>query len=284
MPTTSPDPDGYALTYDRGGSGAPVLLLHGWPGDRSDWADVAALLPDRDVLVPDLRGFGESSTVAGGDVSAAGQVRSLLALLDELGVTRPVVAGYDIGSRVAQTLAADHPERVAALVVAPPLPGAGRRVLDPGAVPEFWYQHFHQLALVERIVDGRPDAVREYLRHFWEHWSGPDHVVSAERLDRLTARYSPPGAFTASVGWYRGGSGMVARSLAEQPPARRTTVPTTVLWPEFDPLFPRAWSDRLDEWFTDVELRPLDGVGHFSPVEDPRTWAETIRGAVGGGA
>ncbi|GAA1835213.1 alpha/beta hydrolase [Pseudonocardia ailaonensis] len=275
MPRTSPDADGCALAYDRGGSGAPVLLLHGWPGDRSDWADVAVLLPDRDVVVPDLRGFGESDRAE--DVTAAGQARSLLALLDELGIARAVVAGYDVGSRVGQTLAAAHPDRVAALVVAPPLPGAGRRVLEPQAVPEFWYQHFHQLALVEELVDGRPDAVRAYLRHFWEHWSGPAFTVSEERLDRLTSRYSPPGAFASSVGWYRSGNAMIARSLAERPPENRITVPTTVLWPEHDPLFPRAWSDRLDEFFADVTLYPLDGVGHFSPVEAPSAWATHLR-------
>ena len=53
--------DGFSLAYDRHGSGDPVVLLHGWPGDRGDWRDVAPLLtPGADVIVPDLRGFGES--------------------------------------------------------------------------------------------------------------------------------------------------------------------------------------------------------------------------------
>jgi pimeloyl-ACP methyl ester carboxylesterase len=54
------------------------------------------------------------------------------------------------------------------------------------------------------------------------------------------------------------------------------TVPTTVLWPEHDPLFPRGWSDRITEWFADVELRPLDGVGHFTPVEAPEMFAAAV--------
>ncbi|MCE3552145.1 alpha/beta hydrolase [Pseudonocardia sp. RS11V-5] len=281
---TAPDGDGYALAYERAGTGGPVLLLHGWPGDRGDWAAVAHLLAEAgtaDVVWPDLRAFGESDK-HGGDVAAAGQARSLLALLDELGIERAVVAGYDVGSRVAQTLATEHPDRVAALVLAPPLPGAGRRVLEPGAAAEFWYQHFHRLGLPEHLVDGRPGAVRAYLRHFWDHWSGPGFTVEEERLDRLTESYSPPGAFTASIGWYRSGSGMIARSLAEEPPSSRITVPTTVLWPEHDPLFPRAWSDRLDDWFEKVELRPLDGVGHFSPVEAPERWAEVLAEVVAG--
>jgi pimeloyl-ACP methyl ester carboxylesterase len=293
--------DGYRLAYDRAGQGRPVVLLHGWPGDRTDFADVAARL-SADVLWPDLRGFGESdrSPTSGAaepaeygvaeqadygaaepaDYGAAGQARSVVGLLDELGLSRVVVAGYDVGSRVAQTIAAQYPDRVAALVVAPPLPGAGRRVLEPDAQTEFWYQAFHQLELVEELVDGRPDAVRAYLRHFWSHWSGPDFTPTDARLDHLTERYGPPGAFTASIGWYRAGSGMIRQSLAEAPPDSRVTVPTTVLWPEFDPLFPRAWSDRLGEWFTDVELRHVDGVGHFSPVEAPDAFAEAVQRAV----
>jgi pimeloyl-ACP methyl ester carboxylesterase len=73
---------------------------------------------------------------------------------------------------------------------------------------------------------------------------------------------------------------MIRQSLAEAPPASRIAAPTSVLWPEFDPLFPRAWSDRLGEWFADVELRHLDGVGHFSPGEAPDAFAEAVQRAV----
>jgi pimeloyl-ACP methyl ester carboxylesterase len=285
---TSTAVDGFRLAYDRAGRGTPVVLLHGWPGDRTDFADVAARLTaadaavDVEVTVPDLRGFGESDKHADGDYSASGQARSVVGLLDELGVGAAVVAGYDIGSRIAQRLAVDFPDRVAALVVAPPLPGPGRRVLEPEAQREFWYQPFHQLGLAEELVDGRPDAVRAYLRHFWTHWSGPAFTPSEARLDHLTDRYGAPGAFTASIGWYRAGSGTVASALAETPPAERIDVPTSVLWPELDPLFPPAWSDRLDEWFSAARLHPLDGVGHFSPVEAPDAFAEAISAAVAG--
>jgi pimeloyl-ACP methyl ester carboxylesterase len=270
---TTPDADGISLGYDRTGAGRPVLLLHGWPGDRQDWAAVGDLLA-ADVLRPDLRGFGGSDLH--GDPSAAGQVTSLVHLLDELDLDRVVVGGYDVGSRVAQLLARTHPDRVAAMVLAPPLPGAGRRVLEPDAAAEFWYQSFHQLRLAEDLVDGNPAAARAYLRHFWEHWSGPDHTVPEAHLDRLAALYGRPGAFTASIGWYRAGSGMVRSSLAEQPPGTRIATWTVVLWPEHDPLFPRAWSDRVGEWFSAATVRPLAGVGHFSPVEAPAAWAAAL--------
>ena len=273
--------DGFRLAYERSGSGSPVVLLHGWPGDHTDYDGVVPLLRDGfDVVVPDLRGFGESDTHAlppAEAYAAAAQARSVLGLIGELGLGAPVIAGYDIGSRIAQAIAAGAPGAVRALVLSPPLPGAGRRVLAPEAMREFWYQSFHQLPLVEQILDGSPRAVRAYVGHFWRHWSGPGFEPGDARLDHLAAVYGAPGAMAASVAWYRAGSGMVARSLAETAPAERIATPTTVLWQEHDPLFAREWADRLGEFFSDVELVELDGVGHFTPVEAPEAFAEAIR-------
>jgi pimeloyl-ACP methyl ester carboxylesterase len=280
--------DGFQLAYERYGTrGRPVVLLHGWPGDHTDFRDVVPLLGDDvDVVVPDLRGFGLSDK-HGVDpeqgYSARAQADSVVALVDELGLQRPVIAGYDVGSRVAQTVAKVHPEHVGHLVVSPPLPGVGRRVLDPDAQTEFWYQAFHRLPLSDEIIDGRGEAVRSYLRHFWNHWSGPAFSIAEEDLDHLVERYSSPGAFAASIGWYRAGAGTVATALAEQAPEPedRIAPPTLVLWPENDPLFPREWSDRLGEFFSDVTLTTVDGVGHFTPVECPQEFAGLIQQALG---
>jgi pimeloyl-ACP methyl ester carboxylesterase len=193
-----------------------------------------------------------------------------------------VIAGYDVGSRVAQQIARETPELVRALVLAPPMPGAGARVLSPDAVREFWYQSFHRLELAERLIDGDRAAVRAYLEHFWAHWSGPGYTPEPAELDRLAEVYGAPGAFTASIGWYRAGSGTVARSLAEEAPAPedRISVLTTVLWPGHDPLFPAAWSDRIDEFFSAATVTPLPDSGHFSPLEAPAAFAEAIAAAV----
>ena len=282
MPRSRPV-DGFTLEYDRAGSGPAVVLLHGWPGSRDDQRDVAALLAgEADVVVPDLRGFGGSDRHArdpSAAYSADAQADSVCGLIEELELERPVISGYDVGGRVAQTIAARLPDDVRALVVSPPMPGVGRRVLEPDAQREFWYQPFHRLPLSERLIDGDERAVRAYLEHFWEHWSGPDFTPDPTRFDALVAAYARPGAFTASIGWYRSGAGTVARSLSEQVPAPldRIAVPTTVLWPEHDPLFPRAWSDRLDEFYADVDLQFVDGVGHYVPLEAPERVAEAIR-------
>ena len=278
MPTSAPV-DRFRLAYDRMGSGQGVVLLHGWPGDRTDYRLLAPELAGRcDVVVPDLRGFGESDKHVAdpaGQYDAAAQARSVVGLIEELGLERPVLAGYDIGSRIAQAIARSRPELVRALVIAPPLPGIGKRVFDLQPQREFWYQAFHQLPVAEQLIDGKPQAVRDYLFHFWSHWSGPGFQPD---LDHLVSVYSPPGAFTASIAWYRAGAGSVAASAVEQAPAadERIDVPTTVLWPEFDPLFPREWSDRLDEFFSDVRLEFVDRVGHFAPLEYPDVLNDAI--------
>lgn len=274
--------DGFRLEYDDhrgGGVDLAVVLLHGWPGDRHDYRAVVPLLAGRRrLIVPDLRGFGGSDRIPTAEPAAYGvdaQARSVLALIEQLGIGRALLAGYDIGSRVAQAAARARPDLVGGLVLAPPLPGAGTRVLTAEAQREFWYQAFHRLPLAEKLLDGSHDAVRAYLAHFWSHWSGPRFVPDAAELDRLAHDYARPGAFVASINWYRAGSGTIALSVTETPPAPDATItlPTTVLWPEHDPLFPRAWSDRVGEYFAEIDVRPLDGVGHFVPVEAPEQFA-----------
>jgi len=280
MPVGS-EVDGFRLAYDRSGDGPAVVLLHGWPGDRTDYRVLAPMLADRglEVVVPDLRGFGGSDKQSAdpAQYGVAAQARSVVGLIEELGLERPVLAGYDIGSRIAQGIARSRPDLLEGLVVAPPLPGIGKRMFSEQAQAEFWYQAFHRLPVIEELIDGNPAAVRSYLRHFWTHWSGPGFEPE---LDHLVEAYAVPGAFTASILWYRAGAGSVATSAAETAPASydRIAVPTVVLWPEFDPLFPRAWSDRLDDFFSDVRLRLVDGVGHYAPLEYPEVLAEEIVG------
>ena len=260
------------------------MLLHGWPGDRTDYRELIPLLDGCEVVAPDLRGFGESDkhpADPGAQYNAAANARSVAGLITDLGLNRPVVFGYDIGSRVAQALARDRPELVKALVITPPVPGVGTRVFGPGPMREFWYQSFHRLPLAEELIDGKPEAVRAYLRHFWNHWSGPAFELDEAALDHLVSVYGPPGAFTASINWYRAGAGTIGLALAEQAPAPgdRIAAPATVLWPDRDPLFPQDWADRMSEFFSNVRLRFADGAGHFAPLEFPAVIAEEILGA-----
>ena len=173
--------DGFRLAYERTGriGRDPRAAAARLAGGRTDYREVVPLVSAAaDVIVPDLRGFGESDKHEADPArqyNATAQARSVIGLIDELALGRPVIAGYDIGSRIAQAIARDRPDLVRALVIAPPLPGIGDRILAPQAQREFWYQAFHNIELSTQLVDGQPDAVRAYLRHFWSHWSGPGY-------------------------------------------------------------------------------------------------------------
>jgi pimeloyl-ACP methyl ester carboxylesterase len=279
--------EGFSLAYERAGDGPAVVLLHGWPGDHTDYRHVVPLLTGQaEVVVPDLRGFGESDKHPADPkaaYSADAQARSVIALIKELGLERVVLGGYDIGSRIAQAVARTRPNLVGALVLSPPLPGAGERLLTPQSLQEFWYQSLHRSPLAEQLIDGRPEAVRIYLRYFWSHWSAPGFTLPADELEHLVAHYAAPGAFTASIAWYRAGSGAVARAMQETPPPpdERVAVPLTVLWPGHDPLFKFEWADRLGEFFADVTLHHLPGSGHYTPVESPQEFAGAILRSLG---
>ncbi len=263
------------------------MLLHGWPGDHTDWDRVApGLAGVADVLVPDLRGFGRSDKHEADPeetYSGRGQARAVAALMDELGLKDAVVAGYDIGSFVSQVLAATRPDLVKALVVSPPVPGAGKRVLELEAVKEFWYTSFHQLDLARQLIDGNRNAARAYLHHFWSHWSGPNYIVDEKRMDHLADVYSAPGAFVASINWYRASGNPVAAYAAEArpSPADRLATPTTILWQDRDAIFPYRWSDQLDAFFQDYTLERLSGIGHFTPLEATDRFAEAIKQRLG---
>jgi 3-oxoadipate enol-lactonase len=107
---------GVWLGYDDSGRGTPLLLLHGFPHDRSIWGPVRSALAGRArCIAPDLRGFGESTTH--GPFSMDQYADDLVALLDRLQLPSVVVAGLSMGGYVAFALWRRHPARVRALVL-----------------------------------------------------------------------------------------------------------------------------------------------------------------------
>lgn len=106
-----------ALSYERNGTGTPLVLIHGFPLDLSIWDGVVPLLEnDFDVIVPDLRGFGESSTV---DTPYAmlDFAKDIAGLLDFLGVEKAAFAGHSMGGYVALAFAKEYPNRVSGLAL-----------------------------------------------------------------------------------------------------------------------------------------------------------------------
>ncbi|QCR19430.1 alpha/beta fold hydrolase [Agrococcus sp. SGAir0287] len=249
-----------------------VVLLHGWPGLPSDYDLVVERLGRTRHVVPALVGFGEGfdGPLAPGDASTDAHARRVLAGLphdDDL-----VVVGYDIGSRIAQAIVRAAPTRVVGAVLTPGYPGIGSRAAAPELADRFWYQHFHRTPLAERLVDGREDAIREHLGFLLETWSPSADLAAGERFDAVVRAYARPGAFAASIAWYRDNVGYAG--------GRPSSVPTTMLWPREDPLFPIAWADALPDWFTDVELQEVPG-GHVVPLEAPDAMADAILRRVG---
>jgi len=279
------DHEGHRVHYVRRGAGPPVVLLHGWPGFWYDYRRVIPLLGDRaDVIAPDLRGFGASDapdlpleTGYGRDAQAA-VIRSVL---DSLDLPPAILVGYDVGSGVAQVVARTAPERVRALVLGAPLhPGSGARALRPEHQHEFWYQDFHRLPLCADLAGRNRESVDLYLRHFYEHWVGRHEAVRPAEYEAIVDVYAAPGAFEASLNWYRAGAATLetarrlARTSSPDPPP--LTQPARVLWGEADALFPPDWAEGLERSLADYRLTVLSGVGHFIPFEAPEAVVEAV--------
>ena len=279
------DADGLELHYVRQGQGnLTVLLLHGWPGFWYDWRRVLPRLAQfTSVLAMDLRGFGASAKPdwpPRSAYSAEAQAKNVLALLDQLQLEAVLLVGYDVGSRVAQTVAQMAPGRVRGLALSAPVyPGFGTRPLEPAAQKERWYQHFHTIPQADQLIGHDRETVRLYLSYFYDHWVGNKQALRAKEFEAIVDTYAQPGAVRGSIGWYRagGGSGQVALSYPQSQLAP-ITHPTAVVWGEDDPILPSSWADRLEEYFPQlVRLQILAGIGHFVPFEAPDALVEAIR-------
>ena len=110
-------PGGLQLAYDEAGSGMPLLLVHGWPHDRTMWAgQVAGLATYARVIAPDLRGVGESTVT--GPYTIDQYADDLVAFLDSLGIASAVVCGLSMGGYIAFSMLRRHRDRIRALVLA----------------------------------------------------------------------------------------------------------------------------------------------------------------------
>jgi len=250
---------------EAAGRCSTVVLLHGWPGLPSDYDAVVDSLGDTPHLTPTLLGFGEGyrHEEAEFDASADAHARRLLAHLDHLDITQDVViAGYDIGSRIAQAALRLDPARFDHAVLTPAYPGIGDRSASPALAPLFWYQHFHRDPIASRLIDGNPTAVRDYLDFIWTSWKGPAAPLTHPHVDEIVEAYSRPGAFAASIKWYNDNRGYAATGAP-------INTPVTMLWPKNDPLFPIEWADNLTDHFAHATLQPVENCGHFLPFEQP---------------
>jgi haloacetate dehalogenase len=269
-----------------GGSGPPLLLLHGYPQTHLMWHAAAPLLAERHTVVAaDLAGYGASFRPAPASDHAPHSKRALaldqVQAMAALGFDRFSVAGHDRGGRVAYRMALDHPDRVERLAVLDIVPtGEVWARADRDFARGYWHWAFLALPapLPERLIGGDPQAffdlhVRAGLGLGAEPGGYPAAVLDAYRrvLD-------DPGTVEAMCEDYRAGATVdVEHDDADRDAERRITCPVLVLWARRGGL-PRFYDDVLEvwrPWAPDVRGEALDAT-HFLAEDRPQETAARL--------
>jgi haloacetate dehalogenase len=268
------DVGGVGLRVRHGGSGPPVLLVHGHPRTHATWHRVAGRLAEEfTVVCPDLRGYGRSDKPATTPDHAPYAKRAMAADLVELmrilGHSRFVVAGHDRGCYVATRLALDHPRAVAGLVPMDGIP-IGEALARAGA--EFaglWWHWFFlgQTAKpAEPLISADPDR--------WYGPGDPEHM-GREAWEDYRAAIHDPATVHAMCEDYRAGLGIDrAHDDADRAAGRRVACPVHVLWSTGDDMAD-LYGDIRDIWRTWAD-GPVTG----GPVESGHHMAEDAPGDV----
>jgi pimeloyl-ACP methyl ester carboxylesterase len=273
-------------------TGAPVLLLHGWPYDIHSFVEVAALLVAKGhrVIVPYLRGYGgtrfrSAATLRNGQQAAL--AADVVAFMDALGLRKAAIAGFDWGARTADIVAALFPERCQALVsVSGYLIGsqqANTAPLPPKAELSWWYQFYFA---TERGKQGYERNRREFNKLIWKTAS-PQWNFDDATYDRSAASFDNADHVAIVIHNYRWRLGLVDGERRfdelEQRLARFPTigVPTVTLEgdangaPHPDP------AGYAAKFTGKYKFRLITGgIGHNLPQEAPKAFADAVLEAI----
>lgn len=271
--------DGVSLHAAVGGSGRPVVLLHGFPQTHLMWRHVAAdLAADHTVICPDLRGYGASDKpeATGPDVySKRTMAADIVALARALGHDRFALAGHDRGALVAIRAGLDHPQAVTHLASLDVLPTLDMWDVMRGVSASVGF-HLYLMAqppgLPEQLIAGSPDA---FFGHFLDLWTrDPDAIPAEVRAAYLAACRA---AIPSIVADYRASAGIdVEHDAADRAAGNQLRMPVSVLQQDWGAALGfdaaalwRAWAPQLDHRTVSC--------GHYMAEEAPAEVVKALR-------
>jgi haloacetate dehalogenase len=271
-----PVADGVALNAAVGGSGSPVVLLHGFPQTHLMWRHIAAdLAADHTVIAPDLRGYGASDKPADPDGTAYSKrvmAADVVALARALGHERFALAGHDRGALVAIRAGLDHPATVTHLASLDVLPTLDMWDVLRGTTAAVGFHLFLMAqppGLPERLIGASPDA---FFGHFLDIWTrDPDAIPAGVRAEYLAASRA---AVPSIVADYRASAGIdVEHDRTDRAAGHTLRMPVTVLQQDWGALLGFDAATLWRAWAPDLHHQTVSS-GHFMAEEAP---AEVVR-------
>ncbi len=268
---------GAAIHAVSGGTGSPVLLLHGYPESHVMWHKIAPRLAgNHTVIAADLRGYGDSSKPAGGENHSGYSKRAMaqdqVEVMKHFGFEKFAVVGHDRGGRVAHRMAIDHPDRVTKLAVLDIVP---THKIYHNVTKEFATAYYHWFFLIQPAPFPETliaNSVEFFMNRQFRALM-PDKV-SPEAFGEYLRCFRDPATVHAACEDYRAAASIDLQH-DDADLSRKIDCPVLVLWAERGPmnrLFDvlAAWRERAEH----VSGKALPG-GHFLPEEVPdQTLAE----------
>jgi pimeloyl-ACP methyl ester carboxylesterase len=271
--------DGVSLNVAVGGTGSPIVLLHGFPQTHLMWRHVAAdLAADHTVICPDLRGYGDSDkpAEAGRETYAKRTMAAdVVAVAKALGHDRFALAGHDRGALVAIRAGLDHPGAVTHLASLDVLPTLDMWDVLRGtsaAVAFHLYLMAQPPGLPETMIGAAPDA---FFGHFLDTWAiDPAAIPPDVRAAYLQASRD---AVASIVADYRASAGIdVEHDQADRGAGNVLRMPVSVLQQDWGAALAFDAAARWRAWAPDLEHTTVS-CGHFMAEEAPAEVVGALR-------